>query len=715
MGNVMKQLRKILFIGLLALLSLALASAYADGDAASINGTGYATVQAAIDAAQAGETVKLERDVIESVSITKSITLDLAGHLFQAPAKDRAILASGCELTIIDSAPDTPHQDVPTAYPDEWGVRYKDLSGGVFCGFTGKNAAGKNLDGCVNITNGKLTMTGGTFYGNHTLHNSGGAYLGQDVTASFEGVNFIDNIGQNHGGAIFSTGAATCVTVKDCLFDGNISYRGGAIKVETGDTISISGSTFTNNESWQTGAGVHLDHAKTVNITESDFHGNTATGNGGGIYTHTIGKCTITKTKVYQNLTHNTGAGLYMWGNDDGKLTDYLIEDCEFYENVGPTKNAGTIFIVGSYAQLKKNYIHDNVTRVADGIYLYYETDHGDPTKSPYEYVALIDDCTITDNISTVSNGAGIYVYSTVPIKGKILNSVIKNNQTAKTGSSIMLNAIGDFVLDGLTITGNKSLSGSGSGIYLNGNGDMINVTVTNSKITQNTASDYGGGIALNKNAVLTLGEGAIVCNNLADLAASDIFCGSTSTVKLNDASKYNELYQNTGIRIDGWYRDNPPVRYTQETGERWTETEYSGQYAFIAAVGKDARTYHVTYQTSGDAVYGLPEDYIEPVDPAKYNLNDLVTVVQTPTTACDYATVGGRKVYGKWTFASWSTSDFNISADTTITGAWKFTPNVPATGDTSRIGWCGTMLVVSLAALLCVFGLKKKHRNARG
>jgi len=52
-----------------------------DADAAQNANTGvsYATLQAAIDAAGAGQTIKLLADVEEQITINKSMTLDLQG------------------------------------------------------------------------------------------------------------------------------------------------------------------------------------------------------------------------------------------------------------------------------------------------------------------------------------------------------------------------------------------------------------------------------------------------------------------------------------------------------------------------------------------------------------------------------------------------------------------------------------------------------------
>ena len=45
--------------------------AFADGDVAEVDGTGYSTLSAAISAAESGKTVKLLANVTEDVTITR--------------------------------------------------------------------------------------------------------------------------------------------------------------------------------------------------------------------------------------------------------------------------------------------------------------------------------------------------------------------------------------------------------------------------------------------------------------------------------------------------------------------------------------------------------------------------------------------------------------------------------------------------------------------
>ena len=62
--------------------------------------------------------------------------------------------------------------------------------------------------------------------------------------------------------------------------------------------------------------------------------------------------------------------------------------------------------------------------------------------------------------------------------------------------------------------------------------------------------------------------------------------------------------------------------------------------------------------------------------DKKAYSKGNTVEVAEPLVTTRDHAMLNGEKVPGVWTFTGWNkTGDFVISADTTVTGSWAFTP----------------------------------------
>lgn len=141
------------------------------------------------------------------------------------------------------------------------------------------------------------------------------------------------------------------------------------------------------------------------------------------------------------------------------------------------------------------------------------------------------------------------------------------------------------------TITKNSAAVGGGVASY----GNFTSLTIDGCTITDNKASNYGGGFAAESNS----GEGAgttitntKLCNNSADKAASDVYLNG-SVAKLSAAKDMDELYLGkpddvTNKKIDGWYLDNEDSRYATQPKEQRTEC------ANYASIGSDGKVYLV-------------------------------------------------------------------------------------------------------------------------
>ena len=86
---------------------------------------------------------------------------------------------------------------------------------------------------------------------------------------------------------------------------------------------------------------------------------------------------------------------------------------------------------------------------------------------------------------------------------------------------------------------------------------------------------------------------------------------------------------------------------------------------------------FKVEYETTEDPKYGKPNGETLP-DDAIYLPDAKVTVADDLTTTQEYAidSTSGKPVPGEWSFVSWDKDNFIITEDTTIKGAWKFTPD---------------------------------------
>lgn len=184
-----------------------------------------------------------------------------------------------------------------------------------------------------------LSVKNSTFTGNSA---DGIGALGLFSKASVENTTFTGNkatADDDGGGALF-TGSESVVSVKNSIFDGNVSAtRGGAI------------STRTPREN---------NNAASLEITDSVFNANTAATDGGAIYTAFYHSATdenavhIADSVFTVNEANNGGAVYNAEGTDkEGKASALTLENVTFTGNTASEKggaiyNAGTLTLAGN-------------------------------------------------------------------------------------------------------------------------------------------------------------------------------------------------------------------------------------------------------------------------------------------------------------------------------------------------------------------------------
>ena len=285
--------------------------------------------------------------------------------------------------------------------------------------FTGNNAtAARGAGGAIyNAAGGKIDIDNTTFTGNSAALggaiNNAIADRTNDLAAgelSISGSTFENNqaLG-SQGGAIRNQG--TISEISDTDFIGNSAHNGGAINNGTAGVItSISGSTFANNSastdplgsavSYQGGA---ITNAGTIQaITDSDFTGNTTSGNGGAI----------------ANLDDASLGldGVTVRGNKAGTVASWN-------GNGGGIYNAGTLTFDGT------NTFRDNTAAgVANDIY-------------------NTGTITVQSGTTTLHSGL-VQVDGTITISGGVLNMASKSSLSFTGNNSKLTINDGTFVAD---------------------------------------------------------------------------------------------------------------------------------------------------------------------------------------------------------------------------------------------------------------------------
>jgi hypothetical protein len=139
-----------------------------------------------------------------------------------------------------------------------------------------------------------------------------------------------------------------------------------------------------------------------------------------------------------------------------------------------------------------------------------------------------IDNCYISDNTSSTSDGGGGLNLTSGKSNGflKVTRTTVSNNTAlAGNGGGIYVQSYGLFQLDASTIENNSSAAGIGGGLYLEGTGGSY---ITNSTIAQNTASSLtngmGGGIYTNSSLTL---DNSTINGNTATLNGGGVYVNS--------------------------------------------------------------------------------------------------------------------------------------------------------------------------------------------
>jgi len=314
--------------------------------------------------------------------------------------------------------------------------------------------------------------------------HGGGVYYGLNSTTTLSQCTLADNIAFYDGGAIFYSSG--CVSqMNECTLTGNsASEDGGGIAYATDNSITIVGSSFTDNSA-QYGGGLYFDPACSGTIAESIFVQNDANEDGGAIYLSDSDELAISDCSIaYNSAAH--GGGVYGIDCSDSTIIGCSITNneatqgrvwYEFYNRdpndpnlpIGPPDPNGSLG--------DPNYIavqQTGGTGIAQGGGIYSFVGPG-----------LIADCNISFNTATTS-GAGVYLAG--DFSPWLRNCLITENRATRDGAGISANWQVDATISNCTIADNEVLGlvSYGGGLYCS---YESNVEVIDSIIWNNLGS----------------------------------------------------------------------------------------------------------------------------------------------------------------------------------------------------------------------------------
>lgn len=409
------------------------------------------------------------------------------------------------------------------------------------------------------------------------------------------------------------------------------------------------------------GGGIYVDDNANVTMNGGEISGNKVAENGGGVYIKDGGTFTMNGGEITENSTGHSGGGVFVNNGYDGwDHAQFNMNGGTISNNTasGPNANGGIGGAGGGIAAAG--------TSTAD---------------NAGEDAVVIQNGTITGNRAEI-DGGGIYLTnSNASITGSAISdntaAAIQGEGTVQSGGGIFVTGNkSDVTVTNSTISGNEA--SQGGGIYVQQGAE---VTMNGGSVTGNKANAGGGGILVNKNSTFIAEEGTEIYNNSASAHSDDVRKIAGATLKLPSAASMNVIGPD-GKPITGWFFDG---------SNRWGDESHKNAYTTQESHAVDENCQHglslkaahdryfdVTYTDGADgAVFADEKHEVENKNPVPFYKG------------------GEEPVREGYTFIGWRVSDdTEIDLETaTVTGTlilvaqWEeIIPDVPETPDTPDV-----------------------------
>ena len=516
----------------------------------------YATIQAAINAAAAGNTVKVSDGTYsENINYNgKLVTVEslngAASTIIQGDGSDAPVVTfTNGELTatvldgftinnqtslgsrrgiyITSNASPTVKNSIirgndPESYVDGanifidgGGITIENTSIGGESGTPDTGDFGTAIY-AINSSSRAISITDSTIAYNNGTSGAAVHFADRSTTTTITNTNFNNNISTSSGAAIFASNAPIDIT-GGSINDNSSTYDGTGIYISgASSTLSVDGTTIINN-SGRIGAGIYASGTGAVTISSATVDSNDATSNGGGIFLlNTTGASTITGTSASGNTSVGAGAGLYFnsTATTSLKVTNSNVDN----NTITNTGDGGGMYLAGTNVtvEILDGTVNGNTGRIGGGIIASGGID------------LAITGATINSNNADYSGG-GISIIgadgniSTLDIS----KAVISGNVADDSGGGINVGAYTTATITSCNITGNLTeLNYDGGGVYTNSTTSIYGTTIAG-----NYAKRYGGGLRLGSGTTV---KNSIIWGNASGTSGAQI-SGTPNSITYTD------------------------------------------------------------------------------------------------------------------------------------------------------------------------------------
>jgi len=337
-----------------------------------------------------------------------------------------------------------------------------------------------NIASAINVSISALTITSGAAgaRGNGgDIYNSGTLAL-SSVTVSSGSAEI--------GAGMYNNGGVVTIT-SSTFSDNNANQQGGGILNASGGTINVSSSSFTSNAAGGEAGGAICNENASATLTGSTLTSNTASTYGGAVCNFSGGVLILSGDTLTNNVADFWGGALFNYYGATISITNSTINNNTAYGTFGGAlfNDQGTANITGS------TFAGDNIDDFGLGV--------GGAIASLLGTLNISTTTFNGDGGVFVVGGGAIYADD---ISTTISNSTFTSNQ-AEYGAGIYQDSNDNMIVSGSTFTDNIASNDTGTvnyggALYNSGSAYFYNTTVTANQ------AEYGGGIFCFGDLILT-------------------------------------------------------------------------------------------------------------------------------------------------------------------------------------------------------------------
>lgn len=337
----------------------------------------------------------------------------------------------------------------------------------------------------------------------------------------------------------------------------------------TNGTVTLSGMKISNGASSGPGGGIiGFGNLTLANCTVSNNTSGPSGGSGGGVFVTGVGNTlTVNNCRIINNsvpaLSNYSGGGIAV------SAADLVVQNSTVSNNSAPN-GAGGILISNSDGTISTSSVVSSNSGAAGGISAQFgtlsisfstlsaniSTGRGGAI-STFESVLTVNEATIENNVGG-TDGGGISIENTSHLANSITNTRLTGNSANHRGGGIY--TIAPLNLTGCIVSDNSAPQGGGIVAF----SDSM---VANSTIGNNTATTSGGGIVSFGNLIIT--ESVISENTVNSGIGGGIAQRSgglrisKSTIRNNEAVSAGSTFARGGGIYIG---DQSPISLIQDT-----------------------------------------------------------------------------------------------------------------------------------------------------